>query len=266
MSRIRPEFRNALNCVTEEIRQPVKNMPRAIVVSITSVTLIYILANTAYFAVLTKEQILESDAIAVLFGEQALCFAQWLMPLAVALSTMGGLNASIFAASRIYFAAAREGQLFSALEMINVNQLTPIPSLLFLGITSAGYLFTTNISSLIEYMTFVEASFAALGVSTLLALRLKMPQLARPLKVPLVVPIIYLCATAALLILPLWSSPIEAMIGIAITLTGLPVYYLTARWKHKPRLYQKTIDRFNETSQMLTLSVVPSKDEFVCQL
>lgn len=253
-----------MNCVTEEIKNPVKNIPRAIVISITSVTLIYILTNTAYFAVLTKQEILGSDAIAVLFGEQAFSsLARWLMPLMVALSTMGGLNASIFAASRIYFAAARQGQLFQVLEMIHVKHLTPIASLIFLGFTSAMYLFTTKISFLIEYMTFVEASFAALGVSTMIALRFKMPHLARPLRIPLLVPCVYLTFSAAMLLLPLWSSPVEALIGILITLTGLPVYYLTARWRTKPKLYQTTIDKFNKIAQLLTLSVVPTKDEEV---
>lgn len=236
-------------------------MPRAIILSISGVTLIYIMANAAYFAVLTKEQILGSDAIAVIFGDKAFGYMKWLMPLIVAMSTVGGLNGSIFTASRIYFAAAREGQLFNALAMLNSNELTPIPSLIFLGLTSILYLTTTKISQLIDYMTFIEASFAALGVSTMLVLRYKHPDLKRPLKVPLIIPIVYLLFTGALIILPLWTSPLEAAIGILITLTGLPAYYLTAKWKQKPKSYQKLIDKFNSTVQKLTMSVMPSRAE-----
>lgn len=242
-------------------------MPRAIVISITSITFIYILTNAAYFALLTKSEILDTDAIAVLFGERTLApFLQWLMPLFVALSTVGGLNASIFATSRIYFAAARQGQLFEALEMIHLDQLTPVPSLIFLGTTSALYLSTTKISSLIEYMTFVEASFAALAVSSLLMLRYKFPHLERPLRVPLLVPILYLIVTAAFLLLPLLSSPLEALIGLCIMVTGLPAYYLTARWRDKPKCYQGGIDRFNQITQKLTLSVRPDKEAVVCTI
>lgn len=250
-----------MNSATEELKSPHRNMPRAIIISISSITLIYILANAAYFAVLTKEEILGSDAIAVLFGEKAFALMGWLMPFIVALSTVGGLNASIFQASRIYFAAAREGQLFNALAMISTQQLTPIPSLIFLGFTSVIYLTTTKISYLIDYMTFIEASFAALGVSTLLALRFSKPDIERPLKVPLVIPIVYLLFTAALLILPLWTSPWEAAIGVCIMLTGLPAYYLTAKWERKPKFYQRTIDRFNMVVQKLTICVMPDRDE-----
>lgn len=236
-------------------------------ISITSVTLIYILANTAYFAVLTKQEMLDSDAIAVLFGNRAFGrYAGWLMPLVVALSTMGGLNASIFTASRVYFAAARQGQLFNVLEMINVDSLTPVPALIFLGLTSSIYLVTTEITTLIEYMTFVEASFAALGVSTMLALRYKMPDLERPLKVPIAVPLVYLAISATFLALPLWSAPLNATIGVLITLTGLPAYYLTARWHEKPRVYQMAIDKLNIITQKLTLSVVPTKDAESCDV
>lgn len=252
--------RSALNAATEELKEPHKNMPRAIVLSITSITLIYILANAAYFAVLTKDEILASDAIAVLFGEKAFSLLRWIMPMVVALSTVGGLNASIFQASRIYFAAAREGQLFNALAMINTKQLTPIPSLIFIGFTSVIYLTTTQISYLIDYMTFIEALFAALAVSTLLTMRFTKPNIERPLKVPLLIPIIYLLFTAAMLVLPLWTTPWEAAIGIGITLTGLPAYYLTAKWERKPRAYQLTIDRFNTVVQKLTNCVLPDRD------
>lgn len=249
-----------MNSATEEIKNPHRNIPRSIVFSISGVTLIYILVNAAYFAVLSKEEILGSDAIAVLFGDKAFSLFKWLMPLMVALSIVGGLNASIFTASRVYFAAAREGQLFNALAMINSKELTPIPSLIFLGLTSALYLVTTNITELIEYMTFVETSFAALGVSTMLALRYQLPDLQRPLKVPLLVPITYLLITGTLILLPLWTSPWRAAVGVLVTLTGLPVYYLTAKWEAKPRIYQRVIDKFNSTIQKLTMSVMPSRE------
>lgn len=250
--------RSALNCVTEEIKSPIKNIPRAIVLSITSITLIYICTNIAYFAVLTKSEILSADAIAVLFGQKTMAsFAYWLMPLAVALSTMSGLNAGIFYSSRVFYVSSRQGQLFSALHMINLDHLTPVPSLLFLGVISSLYLFTTEILSLINYMVFVEAAFAALGVSTVLMLRYKMPELDRPLRVPILIPVIYLLFSLILLILPIWSSPFETLIGVLICLTAIPVYHVTANWKEKPRLYQCALDKLNDVVQKLTLSVAP---------
>lgn len=233
-------------------------MPRAIVISMVVCTLIYILTNIAYFAVLPTEVIKKSDAIAVVFGERIHPSATWIIQISVSLSTMGGLNGAIFASSRVYFAAARQKQLFEALEMIHVDKLTPVPSLLFLAITSILYLFTTRILALIEYMVLVESAFALLGVSTLIALRIKMPNLPRPLRVPLIIPIIYLLFTLVLITMPIVTEPIKAAIGVVIVLMGLPAYYLTVRWRNKPKRYQDCIDKFNILAQKVTKSVVPT--------
>lgn len=281
-----PIQRNALNCVTEELKDSVKTMPKAIMLSVSSITLIYILTNIAYFAVLTRAQILSSSAVAVIFGEQVaktfqtmsnnnelqqpgqvdyflgLLFgsAKWLMPTTIALSTVGSLNGGLFAQSRVLFAGARNGHLFSALNMLNVNQLTPVPSLIFLAILTSLYLFTTEILTLINYMVFVDAIFAALSVSTVLTLRYKLPDLERPLKILTLVPILYLLFSLLLIILPIYNSPVEASTGIVILLTGLPAYYLTARWKEKPAAYKSALDKLSLLFQALTLSVTPDSE------
>lgn len=252
---------NALNFVTEEIKDPIKNMPRAIIISITSITLIYLLVNLAYFTILTPDEILSSNAIAVVFGEKTLGFLSPLMPLSVALSTTSGLNALIFSSSRILFVGARQGQLFSLLNMINIKHLTPVPSLLVVGLMSALYLVTTEIQSLIVYLVFIEASFGALAVSTLLVLRYKQPDLQRPLRVHTYIPVIYLIASCLLILTPVWENPWGALYGTAILITGIPAYYLTANWGVKPRIYQKLIDKVNNLTQKLTLSVPPEEGE-----
>lgn len=252
---------NALNFVTEEIKKPVKNMPRAIIISITLITIIYVLANLAYFAVLSHDQIISSDAIAVTFGKKTLGIFSFLMPLSVALSTTSGLNALIFSSSRILFVGARQGQLFSLLNMISVNNLTPVPSLLFIGFMSSIYLFTTNIDNLISYLVFIEASFGGLAVSTLLVLRYKKPEIQRPLRVHTYIPYVYLIVSTCLIVAPIWKDPTQALIGTIILLTGIPVYYLTANWAVKPQVYQQTIDKVNNLTQRLTMSVTPEEVE-----
>lgn len=245
------------------MKDPVKTMPRAIILSMVTITLIYILTNVAYFAVLTPDEIRESDAIAVFFGEKVwshLAIAKWIMPITVAVSAMGGLNGGIFGFSRILFAGARQGQLFSVLETIHLEYLTPIPALLFLGFLSAFCLITTKILVLINYMVFIEAILSAMAVSTVLALRYKLPNLNRPLKIHCIIPIMYLIFSAILVILPIYSSPMEASIGLVIGLSGVPAYYLTANWRNKPELYQRGLDNFNKVTQILTMSVTPSSD------
>lgn len=250
---------NSLNFITEEIKNPVRNMPKAIIISITSITIIYVLVNLAYFAVLPETDIENSQALAVTFGQKTMGALSFLMPLSVALSTTSGLNALIFSSSRVLFVGARQGQLFSLLNMISVNHLTPIPSLIVVALMSMLYLTTTRIVTLISYLVFIEASFGALAVSTLLVLRYKLPDTPRPLRVHTYIPVIYLVISFIVIITPVYTQPYETLLGLVILLSGLPAYYLTANWKVKPRLYQKAIDTLNIVTQKLTLSVISEK-------
>lgn len=127
---------NYLNFVTEELKDPYRNLPRAICISMPVVTVIYVIANVAYFSVLSSDEILSSNAVAVTFGNKMLGFMWWLMPFFVACSTFGSLNGAIFASSRLFFVGARNGHLPAAISLININCLTPIPSLIFLVINT----------------------------------------------------------------------------------------------------------------------------------
>lgn len=230
-----------MNFVVEELRDPFRNLPRAIYISVPLVTLIYLLANIAYFTVLTPEEILTSNAVAVTFGDRILGSFAWIMPLSVALSTFGGLNGGIFASSRLFFVGARRGHLPDSLAMINVKYFTPMPSLVFLGLLSVLYLTTTQVYVLINYATFVESSSILASIGALLYLRYHEPERERPIKVHLALPILFFVICLFLVLLPFYVSPMEAGMGIIITLTGIPVYMLTIHWKSKPRTYNRFI-------------------------
>lgn len=87
---------NYLNFVTEELKDPYRNLPRAICISMPVVTVIYMVTNIAYFSVLSTDEILSSEAVAVTFGDKMLGFLSWIMPIAVACATFGSLNGAIF--------------------------------------------------------------------------------------------------------------------------------------------------------------------------
>ncbi|KAI7687087.1 hypothetical protein SSS_08417 [Sarcoptes scabiei] len=164
------------------------------------------------------------------------------MPLSVAFSTFGGLNGGIFASSRLFFVGARNGHLPKSLAMINLKYYTPIPSLVFLCILSLLYLTTTQVYTLINYTAFIESLAVAASVAALLWLRWKQPNLSRPIKINIILPILFFITCLFLVVLPFFVSPIETGIGALITLSGIPIYLVTIRWKSKPKCYRKFIE------------------------
>ncbi|XP_074645280.1 Y+L amino acid transporter 2-like [Tubulanus polymorphus] len=242
---------NYLNFVTEELVEPYKNLPRAIWISMPLVTTVYVLANVAYFTVLTPQELLESNAVAVTFADKTLGVMSWVMPIFVACSTFGGLNGGIFASARLFFVGARSGHLPDALALINIKYYTPIPSLLFGCVISMVYLCTNDVYKLINYTTFVESSFIGLSIMGLLYLRWKRPDLHRPIKINLFFPILFLCICVFLVMFPLFDTPLECLIGASIVASGVPVFLIGVRWKNKPSGLQKIIKKATVRSQKL---------------
>jgi len=174
---------NYLNFMTEELKDPYRNLPRAIFISLPLVTAIYVLANVAYLGVLTPTEMLASDAIAVTVGDKMLGPMAWVMPVFVAMSAFGGLSVHIMTSSRLCFVGARQGHFPDLLALINIDRMTPAPSLIFLGILSLVMLCTSDVYQLIDYAAFVESMFIMWSVAGLLWLRYNQPDLPRPIKV-----------------------------------------------------------------------------------
>jgi len=246
---------NYLNFVTEELKEPEKNLPRAIVISLPLVTIIYLLANFAYFTVLTPAEILASDAVAVTFGYRLFGPMAWLMPLFVACSTFGSVNGGIFASSRLFFVGARDGQMPRTMAFITKSTSTPMPSLVFLGLLTLLMLITDDVYELINYTAFVESYFTAISVAGLLYLRYRDPKRSRPIKVNIILPILYLLICAFLIVLPLWTTPKLVGVALLIIHAGIPVYFACIYWKGKPRWIRKLTHSLDVAVQRVFLAL-----------
>ncbi|CAF97717.1 unnamed protein product, partial [Tetraodon nigroviridis] len=248
---------NFLNYVTEELVDPCRNLPRAIFISIPVVTFVYVFVNVAYITALSPQELLASNAVAVTFGEKLLGVMSWIMPVAVALSTFGGVNGSLFTSSRLFFAGAREGHLLRLVAMIHPRRCTPIPALMVTLISTLLMLCTSDIYTLINYVGFVNYLFYGVTVAGLIVLRVQQPSMQRPIKISLVWPAVYLLFWVFLMVFSLYSGPVVCGVGLAIMMTGVPVYFLGVYWENKPRCVISTIGNLTHLCQKLLFVVYP---------
>ncbi|XP_017767931.1 PREDICTED: large neutral amino acids transporter small subunit 2 isoform X2 [Nicrophorus vespilloides] len=246
---------NYLNYVTEELKDPYQNLPRAICISLPIVTITYVVTNIAYFVVLSREEILASNAVAVTFGDKMLGGFSFLMPVFVACSTFGSLNGAIFASSRLFFVGARQGHLPRAIALINVKRLTPIPSLIFMCLITLFLTIIEDVYVLINYVSFVESLFIMISVTGLIWMRYKRPEMARPIRVPMVLPVLFFIICAFLVTFPCYVTPVEVGVGLAFILCGIPVYYATIAWTNKPAWMVKSYDNFTNACAKLFVCV-----------
>uniref|UniRef100_A0A8C4NFV8 b(0,+)-type amino acid transporter 1 n=1 Tax=Eptatretus burgeri TaxID=7764 RepID=A0A8C4NFV8_EPTBU len=174
---------NQLNYVTEELENPFRNLPLSIIMGIPLVTVCYVLINIAYLTVMTASELLQSQAVAVTFGDRVLGVMAWMVPVFVAFSTIGSANGTCFTGGRLSYVAAREGHLVKVISFINVKLLTPSPAVIFNCILSIIYTIPADINTLINYFSFAVWIFYGLTMLALIVMRFTKKDLHRPVKV-----------------------------------------------------------------------------------
>jgi len=244
---------NYLNFVIEELKDPVRDLPKAIAISCILVTVVYVMTNVAFYTTLSVPEVLGSEAVAVSFAKKMYGPLAFLVPVFVAMSTFGGVNGILLTSSRLFYAGAVEGQMPEILSMIQVNKMTPAPAVLCVAFLSLCYLCSSDIFALINYVGFATWVSIGLAVFCLPWLRWKHPEWERPIKVHLIFPILYVIASIVITIVPMMASPVETGIGCAIIATGVPVYFIFVYWNSKPAFIKRILGNVTSVSQKLLL-------------
>ena len=228
-----------------EVREPGRNLPRALLIGCSLVVVLYLLANLAYIVTLPLAGIQNAPQNRVATATMQAIFGPrgtLIMAVAIMISTFGCNNSLILAGARVYYAMARDNLFFKRVGLLNRLHV-PAVALVIQGIWAAFLTLprtvTTNpqtgavtygnvYTQLLEYIISADLIFYALMVGAVIVMRRKAPQIARPYRTPgyPLVPLIYI-VLALLIVLDLaYLAPSTSGIGYLLVLTGIPVYFL----------------------------------------
>jgi APA family basic amino acid/polyamine antiporter len=224
---------SAWNNVTfagEEIRDPGRTLPFALLSGCLIVTAVYVLANVAYLNVLPfpvvqrpPEDRLATAVAMALFGPGAAAA----MAAAIMVSTFGCVNGLILSGARVSFAMARDGYFFAGLSRVN-RASVPGNALWAQGAWACLLVLSGTYSDLVRYVISVDIAFFVLLVLAVIVLRKKQPDLPRPFRAPgyPVLPLVFAAAGVVLIAILLKGNPGTTWPGYAFCLSGVPIYFL----------------------------------------
>ena len=210
-----------------EIRNPARNIPRALICGLLIVSALYFLVNFTYFRVLSVTQVassqhVASDVVQTVMGPGS---AIWLT-IAIAISVLATLHAVIMTEARIPYAMAHNGLFFKLAARLQPRFHSPSGALLITGALGMLMALTGTFEQLFSLYIFVMWIFFALGGLAVIRLRAIEPNLPRPYRAfayPLT-PIIFAVADLAVCVSLLIAQPIRSSLGLLLILAGLPFY------------------------------------------
>ncbi len=221
-----------LNTVAEEIKNPKKNLPRAIIIAIVGCTLLYTLFNLAIYRVIPFDQIssmiasdnlyLGTEAAKSVMGN----FGQIVVIIAMATAIFGSLNGCILVFPRQYYAMAKDGYFFKSFAKLHPKYGTPTTSILVQAVISIVLVMMRDLNQLTNLVIFSSMFFNVLTIGAVFIFRKKFPNMERPYKAwgyPVTI-VITLLIFIGLMVNTLMEDPITALIGMSVPAVGLLCY------------------------------------------
>jgi APA family basic amino acid/polyamine antiporter len=223
------------NYVAEEIEQPTRNLPRALIAGTLAVVVIYVSVNVVYLRALGLEGLATSTAPAAEAAGRAFGrYGDRFISTAIAISTFGFLNLSILAPTRVYYAMAADRVFVPSLSRLHPRYATPSAAIVIQSAWSCLLALTGSYDRLTNYVVFADWIFFGLTVLTVLLFRRTLPLERRApgsFRAPgyPVVQILFVLIAAAVVASTVGAAPREAAKGAGLIALGIPVYYWYAR-------------------------------------
>ena len=221
-----------INDIAGELKEPHRNLPRALIFGMLLVATCYILANVAYLAVLGHAGLAASKAPAAdlmrhVLGEPG----ARLIAAGIAISTLGFCNISVIGAARVFQVMGADGVFFRSAGKLHPRWRSPNVALLLLAAWSVALALTGTFDQLLNYSTVGDWLGIAAVIATLFWYHRRQGGEPVSFLVPLypVLPLLFLIVVAWIVAVTCWRNPHDALWGVLITVAGLPVYWFW-RW------------------------------------
>lgn len=223
---------NNVTFIAGEVQNPKRNIGLSLFLGTMIVTIVYVLANLVYLAVLPLEEIAYADKDRVAVAASSVIFGNIgtvIIALMIMVSTFGCNNGLILAGARVYHTMANDGLFFKKTASLNKNAV-PEFGLWLQCLVASVLCLSGKYGDLLDMISFVVVIFYVLTILGIYILRVKKPELERPYKAfgyPFL-PALYILMGISFCILLIIYKPNFTWPGLIIVLTGVPVYYM---WK-----------------------------------
>jgi APA family basic amino acid/polyamine antiporter len=221
---------NNVTFIAGEIKNPKRNVGLSLFFGTFLVSAIYITTNLMYVHVLPLSKVafppedrLAVAAANVMFGSAG----RSIIAVLIMISTFGCINGLVLAGARVYYTMALDGLFFKPASRLNKNAV-PQWSLWAQCVVAALLCLSGSYGQLLDMISFVAVAFYVITIAGIFVLRKKMPDAERPYKAfgyP-VLPLIYIVMGTAFCFLLIFYKPLYAILGLVITLIGIPIYYI----------------------------------------
>jgi APA family basic amino acid/polyamine antiporter len=222
-----------LNFVAEEVIDPLKNLPRAILIGVAIVIAVYLGANLAYLRVLSAHGLAltrtpAADLAGAVWGEGG----ARLMSVVILVSLFGYLNLALMTAPRVFYAMAADGLFFRSVGRVSPRFHAPAAAILLQGGLAALFALSATYGRLVSFAVFGDWVFFSLAGLALIAFRQTRPHAVRTVPAPLypLTPILFVLSGIAILVNGFITDLPNALGCSALIALGVPVYFV---WKRR---------------------------------
>jgi len=219
---------NASTYVGSEVYNPVRNIPRSLIVGTFAVTVIYLLLNTLYVWAVAPDEMEGVIAIGGLTAEKLFGRSMdRLFSLFIAMILLSAISVLIIIGPRVYFAMAKSGHFFGLAKKITRSGVPGISILLQSGLAII-YVLSGTFEQIITFLSFSLGIFPILAVIGVFKLRIKKQSVRKMPGYP-VLPAFFILSSIVILILAFMERPLESSVALGLVLAGVPAYYLLIR-------------------------------------